>query len=535
MVIAARTIDSPQSDAAVGGSAPFFARPIPAQWILAFVAACAFGKLFAAWATGFTGDEAYSIVVARTLALCYFDHPPLHQWILHGFAALFGEAWWVRVPFLLITIAINVPLYGMTRSLFGTNAALWALFAFNTAPYFIAWPDGVIVPDTPLFLCLTAAIWAVSEILFGPPRSNAALWLLWLAAGAAFGCAGLAKYSAIFAPIGLLCFLVGSPLHRRWMLRPQPYAGAAIAFTIFAPVIAWNYQNHWISFAFQTGRAAPALGFHLPALKTFAEAAGAQVALLSPWIGTPLLIAVAATLRLRNPNCAERLLLWLVVIPVAFVGLVPFLGKHTIPHWFNPGWLFAFPLLGRWLSEKPQEWLCAWAPKSAVLSAATFTAYIAYVVGGPFWPASSTHVRFRDPTEWSYNWRGLTDTATWQASGSVAPAFLAVPNWRTGGKAGVAFGPEVPTCAFTQDPREFAFVCDTRARLGEDALIVMPKEDAEHSLRVMATYFDRLGPSEEIALGRGHQPEQIVTLTRGYTLLRPYPLPYGGPLRAKGH
>src|SRR5262249_42708712 len=122
----------------------------------------------------------------------------------------------------------------------GTSAALWALFAFNTAPYFIAWPDGVIVPDTPLFLCLTAAIWAVSEILFGPPRGNAALWMLWLAAGLAFGCAGLSKYSAIFAPVGLLCFLGGSPLHRRCFFPPQPYGGAAIAFPFFARITAWN-------------------------------------------------------------------------------------------------------------------------------------------------------------------------------------------------------------------------------------------------------------------------------------------------------
>jgi hypothetical protein len=55
----------------------------------------------------------------------------------------------------------------------------------------------------------------------------------------------------------------------------------------------------------------------------------------------------------------------------------------------------------------------------------------------------------------------------------------------------------------------------------------MPKEDAEHSLRVLAPYFERLGPSEEIAVGRGDLSEQIVTLTRGYVLLRPYRLPYG--------
>jgi Dolichyl-phosphate-mannose-protein mannosyltransferase len=527
MVLSAPTVDALQRDATAGVSAPLVARPTLAEAIFAFVVACALGKLFAAWATGFTGDEAYTIVIARTLALSYFDHPPLHQWILHGFAALLGETWLVRISFVLMAVAINLPLYGMTRRLFGTKAALWALFAFNCAPYFMAWPDGVIVPDVPLFLCLTTAIWAVSEILFGPPRGKAALWVLWLAAGLAFGCAGLSKYSAIFAPIGLVCFLAGAPRHRRWLLGPQPYAGAALTLTMLAPVIAWNYQNDWISFTFQFGRAATDSTLDVPALLAIVASAGAQVALLSPWIGAPLLIALAAALRIRNSSCAERFLLWLVIMPLLFFVLMPFRGKLTIPHWFNLGWLFAFPLLGRWLSVKPEKWLRAWAPKCAVLSATLFSAYIAYVVAGPFWPAASINVRFRDPTQWSYDWRGLTEATAWRASGSGAPAFVAVPSWRTGGKVGVEFGPAVPICAFSLDPREFAFICDTRTRLGEDALIVVPKEDAEYSLRVLAPYFERLGPSEEKTVGRGNRSEQIVTLTRGYTLHRAYPLRYG--------
>lgn len=87
---------------------------MPVRAILAFVAACAVGKLFAAWATGFAGDEAYTAVISRTLALSYFDHPPLHQWIVHAFAAVAGEGWWLRLPFVLIIAGINVPLYGLT-------------------------------------------------------------------------------------------------------------------------------------------------------------------------------------------------------------------------------------------------------------------------------------------------------------------------------------------------------------------------------------------------------------------------------------
>jgi hypothetical protein len=294
-----------------------------------------------------------------------------------------------------------------------------------------------------------------------------------------------------------------------------------LAFTVFSPVIVWNYQNHWISFAFQFNRVVSCLTLDREALLAFAQAASAQVALLSPWIGAPLVIALAATLRHRNASSAERFLLWLVTVPLVLLVVMQLLGKRTIPHWFNLAWLFAFPLLGGWLSAKPVPWLRAWAPKSAALSVAMFAAYIAYVIGGPFWPAS-INARFSDPTQWSYNWHGLTEATAWRASGSGAPTFLVIRSWRIGGKAGIAFGPAVPVCAFTKDSREFAFVCDTRARLGEDALIVTTKDDSEHALRALAPHFVRLGPSEEITLGRRDRPEQVVTLTRGYTLLRPY-------------
>src|ERR1700679_3507358 len=91
------------------------ARRSPAKFILAFVAICAIAMLV----TGFNDDEAYTLVISRTLALSYFDHPPLHQWILHGFVALFGESRWARAPFWLMIVTINWPLLGLTRRCFG--------------------------------------------------------------------------------------------------------------------------------------------------------------------------------------------------------------------------------------------------------------------------------------------------------------------------------------------------------------------------------------------------------------------------------
>jgi hypothetical protein len=500
--------------------------PAPAKTILAFIAACALAKLFAAWATGFTGDEAYTIVIARTLAVSYFDHPPLHQWIVHGFAALFGEGWWLRLPFWAMAVAINAPLYGMSRRLFGRDAALWALFGLNAAIYFVVWPDGLILPDIPLFLFVTCAAWAVAEILFGPARSNGALWGLWLTAGLAFGLAGLSKYAAVFVPAGLFAFFAFSPRHRHWLWRPQAYAGAALALAIFSPVIVWNYQNNWVSFAFQSGRTANGASFGSSAFAHSAEAFGAQVALLSPWAGVPLLLALAEALRSRDAASPSRFLLWLAGVPLLLFASMPFLGKTAIPHWFNSAWLFAFPLLGLWLSKHSAQWLRSWTRASVALTAASFAFFVTYVAEGPFWTASAKPM-MKDATQWSYDWKGLRESSVWSAPGNEPPAFVAVDNWRIGGKAGAAFGPGVPICAFSRDPREFAFVCSSTAWLGRDAVIVLPKERTEQGLAALSPYFERMEPSQEVVLGRGDRAERIITLTRAHVLLRPYPLPYG--------
>jgi hypothetical protein len=102
-----------------------------------------------------------------------------------------------------------------------------------------------------------------------------------------------------------------------------------------------------------------------------------------------------------------------------------------------------------------------------------------------------------------------------------------VNNWRVGGKAGGALGPQVPVCAFTEAPRGFAFECDSGAFLGQDALLVMPKENAQGFLKEMAPYFERIGTAYDVGEGRAGRTERIVTLARGYNLLRPYETPYG--------
>ena len=495
--------------------------PSSTRLVLAFVAACAAARLVLALVTGFDDDEAYTLVVARRLSLSYFDHPPLHQWILHGFVALWGEGHWDRLPFWALQVATNAPLYRLGKRLFGREAGLWTLFAFNASVYFLVSPDGFIMPDTPLMLALACAAWAIAEALYGG-GSPSRLTALWLAAGVAFGLAGLAKYSAALAPLGLAGFFAFSPRHRRWLRDWRPYAAGALALGVFSPALIWNAGNDWVSLAFQSGRAVSHASFDAAALRAILDAAAGQIVSLSPWVAAPMVMGLLRGFTHGDRDSGEKLLLWLALPPLALFTLLPLESQRAIPHWFNSGWLFAYPLCGAWLAGRG-AWRGTWARATAAMSAATITLFVPAVLFGlaPLLPAG-----VRDPTAYAYEWPSLAGTASWR-SPDGPPAFVLVDNWRVGGRIGDALGPSIPICGFGPDPRGLAFTCAPSRELGKDALIVAPENAASRTFAAAAPYFERLGAPDTLNIGRGGRTERVLVVLRAHNMVRPYPLPYG--------
>jgi 4-amino-4-deoxy-L-arabinose transferase-like glycosyltransferase len=97
---------------------------------------------------------------------------------------------------------------------------------------------------------------ASSFVLLGLAKllvSGRGAW--WLAVGAAVGVALLSKYTALFFGPVILIWLLVVPELRRWLRSPWPYLGGLVALAIFSPVIMWNADHHWASFAKQFGRA----------------------------------------------------------------------------------------------------------------------------------------------------------------------------------------------------------------------------------------------------------------------------------------
>ena len=190
------------------------------------------------------GDEAYYWAWSRQPALSYFDHPPMVAWLLRLATMMATSEAAVRLVPLLCTGLSAWLVQALARDVYGKRAAVIALLCFLVMP---ATQFNVLVatPDAPLMLFWTLALYAGQRAVFSGGRG----WHL--LTGAAVGCALLSKYTAILFPGALLAFLL---LRRRDVLaRGDSWLAMLVAVLVFSPVLLWNSEHHWISFAFQYG------------------------------------------------------------------------------------------------------------------------------------------------------------------------------------------------------------------------------------------------------------------------------------------
>ncbi len=193
-------------------------------------------------------EETYYWMYSRHLDYGYFDHPPMVAWLIRIGTTLFGQTeFGVRFGALCCGAVTSVFVYRLTFNLYGAACALAALLLTQTLPFFFL-AGFLMTPDAPLTAAWAASLYCLERALLG---GHARAW--WLA-GISLGLGMISKYSiALLVPVTFIFMLWDHP-SRHWWRRPEPYIAALIAAAIFSPVIIWNAQHEWASFAFQTSR-----------------------------------------------------------------------------------------------------------------------------------------------------------------------------------------------------------------------------------------------------------------------------------------
>jgi 4-amino-4-deoxy-L-arabinose transferase-like glycosyltransferase len=467
-------------------------------------------------------DESYAVAVSRQLSLSYFDHPPLHFWIVGAIAKLAHSESRevVRLPFVLCFALTTWLMYRLGARLFGERAGALAALLLNVSAVFSLSTGGWVLPDGPLMLFMVAGAFVIAGLLFDATPSHATL--RWALAGLLAGLAMLSKYHGVFVVAGTFAFLLTSAPHR-WRLRtPGPWVFALIACACLAPVIMWNQQHGWVSFRFQGGRAAGTGGIHVDTMLTNI---GAQAAWVLPWIWVPLIAALWSALRRGTTDARRWFLVCLAIGPLAGFTLISLRGNVGLPHWQAPGYLMLFPLLGSAVAARiergdapAQRWLRAsvWGFAGLVVLAASHTAtgWLGRVFPGVFAKG--------DPTEDTADWRQLR--SAFQAHGLLPmDGFVAAPSWIQAGKAAVGLGPDIAVLCLCADPHHFYYMRNDSSFLGANAVIIKKVKERDDVPAEFAPYFDEITPLDVVPVTRAGHVVMSVGLYRAKRFRKLFP------------
>jgi dolichol-phosphate mannosyltransferase len=314
-------------------------------------------------------EETYYWNYSRHLDIGYLDHPPMVAWLIRLGTSLFGNTeFGVRVGALSCGVVTALCVFRLTRNLFGERSALLALLMVQVLPFFFL--SGMLMtPDAPLTAAWAASLYYFERALIAERRSA------WICAGLTLGLGMLSKYTIGLLSLAIAVFMLVDPAARRWFRRWQPYTAGLLAAAVFAPVIVWNAEHDWVSFAFQTSRRLaerPRFALH--------KLIGAAVVLLTP----TGVLAVADTVFRGRPSSAAkpgdaavtrawRMLQLAVLVPLSVFVL--FSLRHEVKlDWSGAPWLAALPLIAGALADAPgsrsgfgRRLRAAWPPTIAVL------------------------------------------------------------------------------------------------------------------------------------------------------------------------
>lgn len=207
-------------------------------------------RLVAAAFTPITFDEAYYWMWSKHLAGGYYDHPPMVAVVIRLGTMIAGDTeLGVRLVSILLALPMSWAMYEATWVLFGGRRVAATAAILLNVTLMAAVGTMIVTPDAPLLVASSFLLLTLAKVL----QTGRGAW--WLAVGVAAGCALLSKYTALFFGPAILIWLIAVPKLRHWLISPWLYLGGLVAAAMFAPVVLWNADHHWVSFIKQMGRA----------------------------------------------------------------------------------------------------------------------------------------------------------------------------------------------------------------------------------------------------------------------------------------
>jgi 4-amino-4-deoxy-L-arabinose transferase-like glycosyltransferase len=430
-------------------------------------------KLVFAFGASPLTDEAYYWMWGRHPQLSYYDHPPLGAWVAWLFHAVLGtNLVALRLPTFLAMSGVLAILAAVARRTMGDEwrrVFLRSTLLFVGSPLFGFFGTVAMLDYLLVALSMGAGFFFIRYFDAVEQGSRGALRDLFLAA-VLLGLAGLTKYTAAFLALAVVATILVRPKLRPLLLRPELYLAGLVTIAILTPVIWWNAEHGFASFAYQTSEryvGAQFGGFNVGAMKTFVVE---TAALVSP------IILVPATLLFfwaRQATAFERigktLAIWLFwPAGLTFLYIVNF---ATVLWWWTAiCFVLVLPFGGRYVGPAALGLHTLWG---GVVN--TFLAVsLAIVPLGGYVGGLMTM-----ETDYAYGWSDLGRAVL--AAKAEHKADLIVAN-RFQSASQLAFAlddADVTALAPSRDAFDDWF--DLEAHAGQSAIVlVVPRDDTEY-------------------------------------------------------
>jgi 4-amino-4-deoxy-L-arabinose transferase-like glycosyltransferase len=404
----------------------------PGKLLVATILALTLLHALVAASAGLTEDEAYYRLWALAPAMSYLDHPPMVGWMIAAGRFVAGDnAFGIRLVAVLASLIGPFVLWRTASILFDPvigRRAVW----FTLAMPLLAVGSVIITPDTPSVLFWGLTGWAVAELHV----SRQANW--WLAVGLFAGLGLLSKYTNLFVGAGLLLWLALPP-NWHWFRKWQLWAGGAIAVLLTLPVVLWNVDHNWASFAKQFGRVAA--GSRVTGVY-FLELIGAYLGLASPLIAA---LGLFGLWRVARSAVIEKDMAH-TLVAASMLPLLVYLLLHTVHDRVQPNWLgplypaFALCAAIAVSGTRPDSWrlpasLATWALGIGFLFCGVIYAHVLRPL--PFVPLT------KDPTSQTRGWSALAAEADRlrQANGAC---WIATASYATTAQLAYELGTRTP-------------------------------------------------------------------------------------------
>jgi dolichol-phosphate mannosyltransferase len=293
-------------------------------------------------------EEAYYWNYGQHLDIGYLDHPPMVGWLIRFSTDLFGSLEMaVRLPAIGCWFITVFFMYRLTKNLFDKTAALITLLMLSVLPLYLG-TGMFMMPDPPLYAAWAGALYFLSRALVDEHHRA------WIGVGLCIGLGVISKYTILILAPAALTFVL---LHikkttRKTLLRPELYAGAALSILLFLPVILWNAENEWVSFAFQGSRRwsrASSFSLHILVMNILIVLTPIGIAALSGVLynrGKRL----SGMMGNMDPDGLKfSFARVFTLFPLAVFLIHSFQGMSKL-NWTGPVWFAAFPLLGAVIS-----------------------------------------------------------------------------------------------------------------------------------------------------------------------------------------